>query len=170
MIINRSMQLWHELSIFFYNLQESDGKAIFTFKPPVVGENQAPLSKPVVALYDYTAQRSDELHLKRGDMITVLHRDTENWWMGQLPNGQQGYFPANYVSYEGKATKSEWYSLRLVQWPPVNRDTDKGEHLLIGTVCQTPINFLLMLVNVSSDKGEHLLIGTKFMLPDRPVY
>ena len=59
-----------------------------------------------------------------------------------------------------------------VQWPPLNRDTDKGEHLLIGTVCQTPINFLLMLVyvNVSSDKGEHLLIGTKSMLPDRPVY
>ena len=48
-----------------------------------------------------------------------------------------------------------------IQWPPLNRDTDKGEHLLIGTVCQTPIIFLLMLVykqdvNVSLDKGEHL--------------
>ena len=60
-----------------------------------------------------------------------------------------------------------------IQWPPpLNRDTDKGEHLLIGTVCQTPVNFLLMLVyvNVPSDKGEHLLIGIKFMLPDRPIY
>ena len=59
-----------------------------------------------------------------------------------------------------------------LQWPPLNWDTDKREHLFIGTVCQTPIKFLLMLVyvNVSSDKGEHLLIGIKFMLPDRPVY
>ena len=64
------------------------------------------------------------------------------------------------------------YRITLLQWPPLNRDTDKGEHLLIGTVFQTPINFLLMLVyvNVSSDKGEHLLIGIKFMLPDYPVY
>ena len=48
----------------------------------------------------------------------------------------------------------------------------KGNIWLIGTVCQTPINFLLMLVyvNVSSDKGDHLLIGIKFMLPDHPVY
>ena len=52
----------------------------------------------VVALYDYTAQRSDELTLQAGDVIYVLHQDNENWWMGQLENGQQGYFPANYVA------------------------------------------------------------------------
>ncbi|XP_071499976.1 jouberin-like [Diadema antillarum] len=84
------------------NLQaESDGKAIFTFKPPVVADKNKELNK-VVALYAYTAQRSDELNLAQGDTITVLHRDNENWWMGQLANGQQGYFPANYVSYEGE--------------------------------------------------------------------
>lgn len=51
----------------------------------------------VIALYDYQAQRSDELSLKRGDRITVLFKDNDNWWMGELADGQQGFFPTNYV-------------------------------------------------------------------------
>lgn len=53
--------------------------------------------RKVKALYDYTAQRSDELNICEGDWIKVLHEDNENWWMGELENGDQGYFPANYV-------------------------------------------------------------------------
>jgi jouberin len=55
-----------------------------------------------VALYDYNAARSDELCLRRGDVITVLYKDNDNWWMGELVNGQQGFFPANYVADEGR--------------------------------------------------------------------
>ena len=55
----------------------------------------------VVALYDYKAQRSDELSLRSGDSVLVLYKDSANWWMGQLPSGQQGFFPSNYVT-EGK--------------------------------------------------------------------
>ncbi|XP_030909930.2 jouberin isoform X2 [Melopsittacus undulatus] len=50
-----------------------------------------------VALYDYTAHRSDELTIHRSDIIQVLYKDNDNWWFGSLANGQQGYFPANYV-------------------------------------------------------------------------
>jgi len=52
----------------------------------------------VIVLYDYHAQRSDELSLKRGDHIAVLFKDSDNWWMGELANGQQGFFPTNYVN------------------------------------------------------------------------
>ncbi|XP_070589669.1 jouberin isoform X2 [Erythrolamprus reginae] len=51
----------------------------------------------VVALYDYTAHRSDELTIHCNDIIQVLYKDNDNWWFGSLANGQQGYFPANYV-------------------------------------------------------------------------
>ena len=61
-----------------------------------------PFFRQVVVLYDYKAQRSDELDLFAGDEIVVLFRDTENWWMGELQDGQQGFFPANYVTAEGK--------------------------------------------------------------------
>nr|KAG5703879.1 hypothetical protein BaRGS_008138 [Batillaria attramentaria] len=52
----------------------------------------------VVALYDYKAQRSDELTIVRGDTILLLHKDSESWWMGEMEDGRQGYFPANYVA------------------------------------------------------------------------
>uniref|UniRef100_A0A8C7T9V4 Jouberin n=1 Tax=Oncorhynchus mykiss TaxID=8022 RepID=A0A8C7T9V4_ONCMY len=54
----------------------------------------------VVSLYDYSATRSDELTVQRGDVIYVLYKDNDNWWFGRLANGQQGYFPATYVAEE----------------------------------------------------------------------
>ncbi|XP_066467319.1 jouberin [Tiliqua scincoides] len=59
-----------------------------------------PVQETVVALYDYTAHRSDELTIHRSDTIQVLYKDNDNWWFGSLANGQQGYFPANYVVAE----------------------------------------------------------------------
>ncbi|KAJ6660104.1 hypothetical protein lerEdw1_018030 [Lerista edwardsae] len=58
------------------------------------------VQETVVALYDYTAHRSDELTIHRSDTIQVLYKDNDNWWFGSLANGQQGYFPANYVVAE----------------------------------------------------------------------
>ncbi|NXM69290.1 AHI1 protein, partial [Serilophus lunatus] len=58
------------------------------------------VQETVVALYDYTAHRSDELTIHRSDIIQVLYKDNDNWWFGSLANGQQGYFPANYVAGE----------------------------------------------------------------------
>ncbi|KAL8612119.1 hypothetical protein ACOMHN_013998 [Nucella lapillus] len=76
-------------------LDNSKGKAQFSFQAPL-GSSRKP--KKVVALYDYKAQRSDELSLLSGDMILLLHKDSESWWMGELADGQQGFFPANYVA------------------------------------------------------------------------
>ncbi|NXK29837.1 AHI1 protein, partial [Piprites chloris] len=67
----------------------------------VGGGSSCPLrQETVVALYDYTAHRSDELTIHRSDIIQVLYKDNDNWWFGSLANGQQGYFPANYVAGE----------------------------------------------------------------------
>ncbi|XP_060139249.1 jouberin isoform X2 [Globicephala melas] len=54
----------------------------------------------VVALYDYTANRSDELTIHRGDIIRVFFKDNEDWWYGSRGKGQEGYFPANHVASE----------------------------------------------------------------------
>ncbi|XP_077145426.1 jouberin isoform X4 [Ranitomeya variabilis] len=59
-----------------------------------------PVQETVIALYDYTAHRSDELSIQRSDIIHVLYKDNDNWWFGSLQNGHQGYFPANYVAAE----------------------------------------------------------------------
>ena len=44
------------------------------------------------------AQRSDELTFRKNDVISVLYKDTEQWWMGILKStGAQGFLPSNYV-------------------------------------------------------------------------
>lgn len=55
-------------------------------------------------MYDYRGQRSDELTIFKGDVITVLYKDNDNWWMGELPDGQQGFFPSSYVAEEGRGS------------------------------------------------------------------
>lgn len=62
--------------------------------------HHADTAPTVVALYDYTANRSDELTIHRGDIIRVFFKDNEDWWYGSIGKGQEGYFPANHVASE----------------------------------------------------------------------
>ncbi|XP_060597345.1 jouberin-like isoform X2 [Ruditapes philippinarum] len=74
------------------------GKAQFNFQA-APGKSRGKQEK-VYVLYDYKAQRSDELDIFAGDEILVLYKDTENWWMGELSDGRQGFFPSNYVTQD----------------------------------------------------------------------
>ncbi|XP_062518046.1 proline-serine-threonine phosphatase-interacting protein 1-like [Corticium candelabrum] len=49
------------------------------------------------ALYDYTANESDELTIAPGDVINVISKQEDGWWQGEL-NGSVGIFPATYVT------------------------------------------------------------------------
>ncbi|CAJ0942961.1 unnamed protein product, partial [Mesorhabditis belari] len=60
----------------------------------------------VQALFDFNPQEPGELAFKRGDIITLLNRDDENWWEGKL-NDQGGMFPANYVCPFNSRVQSE---------------------------------------------------------------
>ncbi|XP_016042310.2 jouberin isoform X2 [Erinaceus europaeus] len=64
------------------------------------GNHDIDTAPTVVALYDYTANRSDELTIHRGDIIRVFLKDNEDWWYGSIGKGQEGYFPANHVASE----------------------------------------------------------------------
>ena len=43
-------------------------------------------------LFEYEAQRDDELNLQPGEIVTILRED-EGWWEGEL-NGAVGMFPS----------------------------------------------------------------------------
>ncbi|XP_034419269.1 jouberin [Cyclopterus lumpus] len=60
--------------------------------------DSVPVQQVVVSLRDYRANRSDELTVRRGDVIHVLYKDNDSWWFGRLADGQQGYFVASYVA------------------------------------------------------------------------
>lgn len=54
------------------------------------------------ALYDYTAQDKTEISFNEGDVITVLTKADDGWYMGEI-NGQKGLFPSTYCSEIGSA-------------------------------------------------------------------
>ncbi|KAL4236261.1 Jouberin [Mactra antiquata] len=85
------------------NMTASQGKAQFNFQ---AAPGKVKTQEKVYAMYDYKAQRSDELDIFAGDEIIILYKDNENWWMGELADGRQGFFPSNYATYEDSLLES----------------------------------------------------------------
>lgn len=50
----------------------------------------------VVAVYDYYADKEDELSFQENSVIYVLRKNDDGWWEGIL-DGITGLFPGNYV-------------------------------------------------------------------------
>ena len=66
---------------------------------PVAPKRAKPGAKEtstVTAIYAYKANETGELSFKKGDIITVIEKDSSGWWEGKTARGQ-GVFPANYV-------------------------------------------------------------------------
>ncbi|XP_028837955.1 SH3 domain-containing protein 21 isoform X2 [Denticeps clupeoides] len=49
-------------------------------------------------MFDYTAMAEDELNLKKGEIVTIITKETEDegWWEGTV-DGRRGNFPDNFV-------------------------------------------------------------------------
>ncbi|TRY83457.1 hypothetical protein DNTS_016203 [Danionella cerebrum] len=90
------------------------------------------INQTVVSLYEYRANRSDELSIRRGDVIRVLYKDNDTWWFGRLVTGQEGYFPASYVAEEGLGNFNEELSRALEAQPSVLGPPEETE-------CDTPV-------------------------------
>lgn len=50
----------------------------------------------VVAIYDYTADKEDELSFQEGAIIYVVKKNEDGWFEGVM-NATTGLFPGNYV-------------------------------------------------------------------------
>lgn len=50
----------------------------------------------VVAIYDYYADKEDELSFQESAVIYVLKKNDDGWWEGVM-DGVTGLFPGNYV-------------------------------------------------------------------------
>lgn len=50
-------------------------------------------------MYNYFPQNDDELELQDGDMVVVLEKCDDGWYVGtSLRTGMFGTFPGNYVT------------------------------------------------------------------------
>ncbi|UNI23673.1 class II myosin [Purpureocillium takamizusanense] len=59
----------------------------------------APPAKPKImakVLYDFAGQRENELSIKAGDVIEIVQKETNGWWLAKNAQGQ-AWVPAAYV-------------------------------------------------------------------------
>lgn len=77
----------------------------------------------VVAIYDYTKDKEDELSFQEGAIIYVIKKNDDGWYEGVM-NGVTGLFPGNYV--ESIMHYSEW------------RPEDRTVHFLLQELSGLP--------------------------------
>ncbi|KAL3289471.1 hypothetical protein HHI36_022894 [Cryptolaemus montrouzieri] len=51
----------------------------------------------VIAKYDFIGQDSDDLDFKKGDILTVISKDEDQWWTAMNNRGIKGSIPVPYV-------------------------------------------------------------------------
>ncbi|XP_039972748.1 SH3 domain-containing protein 21 isoform X2 [Xiphias gladius] len=72
--------------------------AVFSKETASVRNKGKHVAECCQAMFDYKSRAEDELDLKKGDVVVVLSKETEDegWWEGEL-NGRCGFFPDNFV-------------------------------------------------------------------------
>ncbi|XP_032548891.1 abl interactor 2 isoform X22 [Chiroxiphia lanceolata] len=79
---------------------EEEDAAVVEYSDPYAEEDPpwAPRTylEKVVAIYDYTKDKEDELSFQEGAIIYVIKKNDDGWYEGVM-NGVTGLFPGNYV-------------------------------------------------------------------------
>ena len=57
-------------------------------------------NETVMVLFDFQAADENDLDVRRGEVVTVLNRDDEDWWWVMRADGEEGFIPSAYVSIE----------------------------------------------------------------------
>uniref|UniRef100_A0A2K5MYF2 Abl interactor 2 n=1 Tax=Cercocebus atys TaxID=9531 RepID=A0A2K5MYF2_CERAT len=94
--------VFDEFFFFFFPPEDYEEEEFFFFffSDPYAEEDPpwAPRSylEKVVAIYDYTKDKEDELSFQEGAIIYVIKKNDDGWYEGVM-NGVTGLFPGNYV-------------------------------------------------------------------------
>lgn len=95
----------HQLQLFIL------GDQMFTDLPSLLNFyklhylDTTPLIRPapkrvekVVGKYDFDGSDPDDLPFKKGEILTIVSKDEENWWTARNSLGQTGSIPVPYVA------------------------------------------------------------------------
>ncbi len=77
--------------------------------PPGADGDRDGKTERAAALFDYTAAESDELTVAEGDVVNVVSKFDDDWWLCTAASGHLGLLPSNYlqvVASSAPASKS----------------------------------------------------------------
>ena len=70
----------------------------------------------VMVLYDFQAADENDLDVCRGEVVTVLNRDDNDWWWVMKVDGAEGFIPSSYTSVEAVRFTGEYFVVVYCQW------------------------------------------------------
>eukprot|EP01147_Barroeca_monosierra_P000666 gene666-7883_t len=70
----------------------------FNSAPPTPRQRRT--GEPAKVLYDFEGSEENELSLAAGDVIKVIDKSDNNWWQGVTKNGEEGFFPSSFVTFD----------------------------------------------------------------------
>ncbi|KFP91263.1 Neutrophil cytosol factor 1 [Apaloderma vittatum] len=114
-VVEKSESGW-----WFCQLKNKRGWVPAAYLEPMDGPDESEEQEPnyageqYVVQNSYTAVEEDELTLKEGDTIEVIHKLLDGWWVIRKDE-TTGYYPAMYLQKAGETVKSE---LRNRSAPP----------------------------------------------------
>ncbi|XP_013859025.1 proline-serine-threonine phosphatase-interacting protein 1a [Austrofundulus limnaeus] len=88
-----------KLNINETNLQPSAGTSDSVYAAISGSQTAQSINEEYKAIYDYNAQGQDELSLCVGDVVIVLDKGDDGWWMVNR-NGFSGLVPGSFLSQE----------------------------------------------------------------------
>ena len=50
-----------------------------------------------VAKYDYMQRTDKDLSFKKGDLLYILDREDQDWWLAKNSFDKKGFIPSNHV-------------------------------------------------------------------------
>ncbi|CAF1598408.1 unnamed protein product [Adineta ricciae] len=62
-----------------------------------------------VTIFDYDARTTDDLTIRKSDLLEILYRKDASWWMARNEHGQEGWIPSNHVAKRDSLESEPWY-------------------------------------------------------------
>ncbi|VDK45466.1 unnamed protein product [Cylicostephanus goldi] len=99
----------------------TDNEVTFRDREQSTSDREAEPGLVFEILYNYEAQKSDELNLKAGSTVKLIRKTEEqSWYYGELEDGTRGLYPGNYVRLLGSDAKS--ISAEEITEPPTGKE------------------------------------------------
>ncbi|KAM4804346.1 nephrocystin-1-like isoform X4 [Urocitellus parryii] len=78
-------------------------------------ENESPkqTSRKYIALGDFTAQQVGDLTFKKGEILLVIEKKPDGWWIAKDSKGNEGLIPRTYLEIKSRPSR---VSLILTLW------------------------------------------------------
>ncbi|PRP78868.1 hypothetical protein PROFUN_01041 [Planoprotostelium fungivorum] len=121
----------------------------------------------VIALYNFTARKPNQLELKKGERVTVVSSSETGWWKGRTADGRVGKFPSNFCkpvgneasSEEGQSNETEEEEEDAVVTPvDQNIEPEEKEEEVFGEVVALYDYAAANVGELSMNKGERIEI------------